>query len=81
MIEARLTTIDNPYSPFDEFPQWYSFDTRHGYKTTELLARLTNRSFELSDADQEARNIAAIDEIVSEDINGLYVKVTREVPE
>lgn len=81
MQEAMLTTFDNPHSPFDDFNAWYAFDVRSGYRTTELLARITVNSEELSSADQRAENERAIDEIVSENVSGMHRKVTREVPD
>lgn len=81
MIEARLTTVDNPHSPFDDFKAWYAFDTQSGYHTVSFLERITNSSEELSVTDQNLANTQAIDEIVKENVNGMYRKVTREVPD
>jgi hypothetical protein len=81
MLEFRLTTTDNPYSPFTEFRQWYAYDERVGHHTTSFLARILVTSDELSDADYHRRVELAIDEIVTENITGLYKKVSREVVE
>jgi hypothetical protein len=70
-----LTTMDNPHDPFTEFDEWLQFDESSGYYTTQYLARLTITSSELSDADQDAAIELAIDEIVRENINGMYKKV------
>lgn len=77
--DIRLTTVDNPHDPFDEFDQWYVWDTTHGYNTLGLLARVTNTSFELSDADQEVAFEEAVDEIVKYNVSGMHRKVVREV--
>lgn len=34
-----LSTIDNPYNPFNEFDSWYDFDMSKNYATAQLLAR------------------------------------------
>lgn len=78
MKKVRLTTIDNPYDPFDEFDSWYAFDERHGYHTSAFLARLTLSSEELSDSDRELSNELTINEIVSENVSGIYKRVVRE---
>lgn len=70
-----LTTVDNPYDPFTQFDQWYSFDERSGYHTTGYLARITLSSSDLSDADQSSAIEQAIDEIVELNANGMYRKV------
>lgn len=75
MAVHMLTTMDNPYNPFTQFDEWLQFDERSGYNTTQYLARLTRSSPELSDADQSVAIENAIDEIVSENINGMYKKV------
>jgi hypothetical protein len=75
MAVHMLTTIDNPWNPFTHFDQWYQFDESSGYFTTEYLARLTLTSHELSEADQSIAIENAIDEIVRENITGMYRKV------
>lgn len=81
MIVARLTTIDNPHSPFDDYPAWYAFDVHKGYRTIELLARLSTSSEELSDSDRNLMNTRVIDEIVAENVTGMFKKVTKEIPD
>ena len=39
--EIRVTTVDNPYDPFDEWEKWLLFDTNKGYHTCERLASIT----------------------------------------
>ena len=74
-----LTTIDNPYNPFIQFDEWFQFDQRSGYNTTEYLARLTFSSHDLSEVDQDDAIEQAIDVIVRENINGMYKKVQAPV--
>lgn len=76
-----LTTTDNPFDPFDDFPSWYQWDEREGYHTTSYLARIAIYSDELSEEDQHLAIERAIDEIVNENLFGVHVKVSREVPE
>ncbi len=77
MMETMLTTDDNPFSPFDEFAAWHTWDVAHGYHTLSYLARVVSTSPELSDADQLIAQTQAIDEILRENpLN--YVKVERE---
>jgi len=79
MVESMLTTTDNPYSPFDEYDAWYTYDFAKGYHTPSYLARVCITSYELSEADQSLAIELAIDEIVSENILGIYTKVTKDV--
>lgn len=81
MLIARLTTTDNPHDPFDDFRAWYAFDEAAGYHTSGYLERISFNSEELSEWDQNLANTQAVDEIVAENINGMYKKVTREVPD
>ena len=76
--ESMLTTIDNPHDPFDDYDQWLAYDLRHGHNTNSYLARIVVTSDELSETDQELAIETAIDEIIYENVNGLYRKVSRE---
>lgn len=75
--EYLLTTVDNPYSPFDEFDEWRVFDSSHGHHTLEFLARIAQISPELPDNLEEMVISQAIDEIVSENVSGMWKKVKR----
>ena len=79
MIESMLSTVDNPHDPFEEFDAWYAWDERHGYHTTSFLARIISTSPDLSEPDQNLAIEQAIDEIVKENVNGMYVKVSKEI--
>ena len=74
-----LTTVDNPFDPFTQFDEWYAFDEEHGYHTTGFLARVVRSSDELSEADQDQAIEDGIDEIVKENVLGLYRKVPSSV--
>ena len=76
-----LTTVDNPHDPFTEFDAWHQWDTSAGYYTSEFLARIAITSDDISDADQDAALEQAIDEIVRENVLGLYRKVSMETSE
>jgi hypothetical protein len=73
-----LTTTDNPYNPFTHFDEWYTFDMAKHHNTTSFLARVVLTSDELSEADQDAAIEHAIDEIVKENVTGLYRKVSAD---
>lgn len=80
MVEYMVTTVDNPWNPFTQFKEWYQFDLVAGYHTPSYLARLTVSSDELSEADQLLANNSACEEIVRENINGMYRLVSRVLP-
>lgn len=79
MAVHMLTTIDNPYNPFTQFDEWMQFDESSGYFTVQYLARLTLTSHELSEVDESLAIENAIDDIVTENINGVYRKVEAPV--
>ena len=74
-VEHMLTTVDNPFNPHTHFEEWYAYDERSGYHTTSFLARVVRTSDELSEADQHVAIENAIDEIVRENVLGIYRKV------
>lgn len=67
-----LTTIDNPYDPNKDFDAWLVWDHDHGYYTSEYLARLVSFDEDESDEAIEEKIKFAINEIVSEDVLGIY---------
>lgn len=77
MEYAYLTTIDNPYDPYDEFDQWFAFDTEKGYNSCGLLERIANTSEDLSSEDNRIEINEAIDQIVLRDPTGVYKKVVK----
>jgi hypothetical protein len=76
-----LTTIDNPFDPFDEFERWYTWDFNANYHTPSLLARVVNTSESLTENLQTIEINRAIDEILKENVLGIYRKVSREFEE
>jgi len=75
-MEHMLTTVDNPYNPFTQFDEWYAYDQASGYNTSSFLARIVRSSDDLSEADQSLAIEQAIDEIVEENVLGIYRKVS-----
>jgi hypothetical protein len=73
-----LTTFDNPFNPFTEFDEWLQWDAVAGYNTPSFLARIAAYSNDLSEPDQELAIQQAIDEIVQENVCGMWRKVTAE---
>lgn len=72
---TMLTTIDNPFSPFTQWDEWYAFDEQKGYHTCGYLARIAETSIEFSDEENNEALDRAMDEICRLNINGLYKKV------
>ena len=69
-----LTTVDNPYSPFDDFRRWYQRDTALGYNTCGLIDRLANASDEFDDdSDYEVMRL-----ITKYNWSGKHIMVTED---
>ena len=49
MVRCFLTTFDNPYSPYEQFEEWYRYDTDHSYNSSGLLMRLAKTSSQFTD--------------------------------
>lgn len=77
MAKVALTTVDNPFDPFEQFTSWLLFDKEKGYNTCEYLARIAHTSDQLSDEENDAEVERAIDEIIKYDIFDIYKKVTQ----
>ena len=72
-----LSTIDNPYDPFDNFSSWYMFDVESGYNSCAYLARIAKTSEQFTDTENEEEIERAIDEIIQYDFRNTYVKVKK----
>ena len=77
--QSFITTFDNPYDPYEDFPHWYQYDCDRGYYTCAYLARIARTSDRLSDAENEIEIERAIDEIIKYDFMNIYKKVKREL--
>ena len=75
--EYMLTTVDNPFDPFTRFDEWNAYDISMGYNSLAFLDRVAYTSHELSDADQVLSIQNAIDQIVEENVSGMWRKVSR----
>lgn len=78
MKVSMLTTVDNPYDPFDQFDSWQAFDSQKGYNSCELLARACVSIESLSEKVYQEQIENAIDEIVENDFTQLFAKVSKD---
>ena len=73
--KCMLTTFDNPYNPFKQFPSWFLFDTEKGYNSCSYLGRIARTSDQLSEEENDLEIERAIDEIIKYDFMNIYRKV------
>ena len=76
--ECRLTTVDNPFDPFDQFTSWYLFDMEKGYDCCGRVDRLANYSDDMTEYEIDYEYERAIDRLIELDVTDLFKKVTRE---
>lgn len=77
--QYALTTIDNPYNPFDDFTNWFKFDNDHGYGTCSYLARVSPSSSYFTDMENDQITNESIDQIIALDPFNIYKRVGRDV--
>lgn len=79
MEDERLwvTTIDNPFDPFESFDEWKRFDEDHGYYTCEYIARIANTSTDLTESEYNEAINDAVKEICRINALGIYKKVRQ----
>lgn len=76
--QCMLTTIDNPFDPFEQFDSWFLFDVEKGYNSCSYLGRIAKTSDQLTDEENDKEVERAIDEIIKYDFMNIYKKVKRE---
>ena len=76
MSKFALTTIDNPFDPFEQFDSWYIYDVDHGNNSCAYLARIARTSDQFTDQENDIEIERAIDEIIKYDFMNVFKKVT-----
>lgn len=81
--EVMLSTIDNPYNPFDNFDEWYAFDELRARQENRptccgYLARVSMVAEDVSDNEYNQVMNDVIDEIVELNLSGKFIKLTHE---
>ena len=79
--QSMLTTIDNPFDPFEQFSSWFLFDVEKGYNSCGKLARIANVSESMSETEFNNEIDSAIDKLIKVDFLDIYKKVTKEIPD
>lgn len=73
-----LTTVDNPFDPYDDFTSWWQFDVDNGYNSCGYLARTAKLNDEMTQMELDKEIERAIDEILKYDFMGIYMKIIKE---
>ena len=79
VTRCALTTIDNPFDPFEQFTSWLQFDVEKGYYSSDYLGRIARTSDQFTDVENYQEIERAIDEIIKYDFRNIYTKVKQEV--
>lgn len=79
MKQYALTTVDNPFNPFEDFNSWLEFDLEKGYNSSSLLMRIANVTDDMSDTEENKEIERAIDEIIEHDVRDVYKKVSKDL--
>lgn len=75
--EVWLTTLDNPFDPFEDNENWRRYDEDHGYFTNNLVARIAVTHDEMPDDVYNFQIEQAINEILRFNVTGLYRKAIK----
>ncbi len=78
MSAVFVTTEDNPYDFFEEFDNWYEFDTSKGYDTLNYVARIAQTDSDMSEKEYEDAVEQAVNDIVRLNITGNYIKIRQK---
>lgn len=81
MTCCMLSTIDNPFNPFEDYSSWLMFDKEKGYDSAERLMRIAKVTDDMTQKEENEEIERAIDEIIKYDILNVYVKVSKTLNE
>ena len=73
-----LTTVDNPFDPFDDFTSWFMFDCEKGHNTSSRLARIAKIDSEMTQKEVDEEMDRAMDLIVKYDLEDKYIKIQEK---
>ena len=76
-----LTTVDNPFDPFEQFNSWFMFDCEKGYNSYGKLMRLAEISEDMSSVEYNNAIENAIDRLIEIDFLNIFKKIIKEVPD
>lgn len=79
--DVMLTTIDNPFDPFEDFTSWFMFDIEKGYNSCGRLMRIAKVTDDMSQKEYDEAIETAIDELIRIDFLDIYRKVTKDTSE
>ena len=77
MTCCMLSTIDNPFNPFEDYSSWLMFDKEKGYDSAERLMRIAKVTDDMTQKEENEEIERAIDEIIKYDILNVYIKVSK----
>lgn len=75
--ECMLSTIDNPFDPFEQRDEWRMFDIEKGYYCAEYLARMVELSNDMTQNEENEAIERTIDDIILNNPLPIYKKVRR----
>ena len=73
-----LTTLDNPFDPFDDFTSWFKFDCEKGHNTASRIARIAQLDSEMSQKEVDEEMNRVMDFILKYDLEDKYIKVQEK---
>ena len=53
MATNMLTTLDNPYNPFEQFDDWLNYDKQYGYNCCERVGRIAEITEDMTQIEEE----------------------------
>ena len=76
--DCMLSTVDNPFNPFEDFSSWLQYDKANDHHCCERLDRIAQIFEDMSELEKDMEYERAIDEIIQYDPLGIYCKVTPD---
>ena len=77
---CALTTLDNPFDPFEQFVDWFLFDVEKGYNCCSVVGRLLSDKLtdDMTPIEEATIIEDVIDEFIKHDAANLYIKVYKK---